>query len=170
MSAEWSMIHPILFLPPANDVCEGYVFTPVSHSVHRGGGVRAGGIRGKGGHAWWRGGTCGKGACVAKGGGHVWQERQPLKRAVRYASYWNAFLFGERVAVETYCVQNKIYAWSNSHSLKIYLEYQIKCIKSYEIWVINLLNQWFIALGHQIKNPLNFTMRMSKISTIYWFK
>ena len=26
-------------LPPANEVCEGYVFTPVCHSVHRGGGV-----------------------------------------------------------------------------------------------------------------------------------
>ena len=24
-------------LPPANEVCEGYVFTPVCHSVHRGG-------------------------------------------------------------------------------------------------------------------------------------
>ena len=28
------------FLPPANVVCEGYVFTHVCHSVHRGGGVR----------------------------------------------------------------------------------------------------------------------------------
>ena len=25
------------FLPSANEVCEGYVFTPVCHSVHRGG-------------------------------------------------------------------------------------------------------------------------------------
>ena len=24
------------YLPPANEVCEGYVFTPVCHSVHRG--------------------------------------------------------------------------------------------------------------------------------------
>ena len=24
------------FLPPANEVCEGYVFTPVCHSVHGG--------------------------------------------------------------------------------------------------------------------------------------
>ena len=38
------------FLPPANVVCEGYVFTPVSHSVHRGGGVRgsSGGVRSRG--------------------------------------------------------------------------------------------------------------------------
>ena len=28
-----------VFLPPANVVCEGYVFTPVYHSVHKGGGV-----------------------------------------------------------------------------------------------------------------------------------
>ena len=27
----------ILLLPPANEVCEGYVFTRVCHSVHRGG-------------------------------------------------------------------------------------------------------------------------------------
>ena len=27
----------IIFLPPANEVCEGYVFTHVCHSVHRGG-------------------------------------------------------------------------------------------------------------------------------------
>ena len=27
------------FLPSANEVCEGYVFTGVCHSVHRGGGV-----------------------------------------------------------------------------------------------------------------------------------
>ena len=29
----------ILFLPPANEVCEGYVFTRVCHSVHGGRGV-----------------------------------------------------------------------------------------------------------------------------------
>ena len=27
------------YLPPSNEVCEGYVFTPVCHSVHGGGGV-----------------------------------------------------------------------------------------------------------------------------------
>ena len=50
------------FLPPANEVCEGYVFTPVCHSV-RGGGMRGGG------HAW-------HGACMAgsmHGGGHAWK-------------------------------------------------------------------------------------------------
>ena len=30
------VIQPLL--PPANEVCEGYVFTPVCHSVHGGGG------------------------------------------------------------------------------------------------------------------------------------
>ena len=29
----------VQFLPPANEVCEGYVFTRICHSVHRGGGV-----------------------------------------------------------------------------------------------------------------------------------
>ena len=61
------------FLPPANEVCEGYVLTPVCHSVHSG-------------HVWQRGvcgrGPCtagdvhGRGVCVAVGmhdRGHVWQ-------------------------------------------------------------------------------------------------
>ena len=62
-------------LPPANQVCEGYVFTPICHSVQRGGACVAGG------HAWQGGAMCGRGcawqgacvvgACVA--GGHVWQ-------------------------------------------------------------------------------------------------
>ena len=30
----------VFLLPPANEVCEGYAFTPVCHSVHRGGGSR----------------------------------------------------------------------------------------------------------------------------------
>ena len=54
-------------LPPANVVCEGYVFTHVCHSVHRGGGVRGclGGV-------WLlRGGVCVVapwGACVVAQG------------------------------------------------------------------------------------------------------
>ena len=68
------------FLPPANEVCEGYVFTPVSQSfcsqggacVVVGGGVRgcreacmvAGDVHGCGGHAWlW-------GVCMVVGGVH----------------------------------------------------------------------------------------------------
>ena len=31
-----AVIRQDLLLPPANEVCEGYVFTPVCHSVHRG--------------------------------------------------------------------------------------------------------------------------------------
>ena len=87
------------FLPPANVVCEGYVFTHVCHSVHGGGAsvvardggggmrgcswggacvvalgacvVARGGMRGcsRGGCAWLLGG----GACVvALGGVHAW--------------------------------------------------------------------------------------------------
>ena len=76
------------FLPPANEVCEGYVFTRVCNSVHRGGGVR--GCSGRGMHGC-SGGVCGcpgvacmvalggmrgcsRGAAcmVALGGWHVW--------------------------------------------------------------------------------------------------
>ena len=61
-------------LPPANEVCEGYVFTPVCHSV--GGGVHGRGacMHGRG-HVWQ--GVCvagrhaWQGVCVA--GGHAWQ-------------------------------------------------------------------------------------------------
>ena len=67
-------------LPPTNEVCEGYVFTGVCHSVHRGGGMRGcsrgGSVRGCSGegmvaprgHAWllW-GGVCG-----CSGGQHAW--------------------------------------------------------------------------------------------------
>ena len=70
----------MLSLPPANEVCEGYVFTGICDSVNRGGHVwllTGGGMHGcswggawllKGGHAWLL--TGGRGACmVAKGGG-----------------------------------------------------------------------------------------------------
>ena len=93
-----------IFLPPANKVCEGYVFTGVCLSTG-------------GGHAWQ--GACISGTCVAgghglgvctagmhtcKGGGHAWQAMHactpPPGRYYeiwsmrgRYASYWNAFLF-----------------------------------------------------------------------------
>ena len=81
-------------LPPANVVCEGYIFTGVCDSVNRGG-MRGfirghawfylGGIRGfiHGGHAWfylgghawfYLGGVCGFiwGACVVLFGGCAW--------------------------------------------------------------------------------------------------
>ena len=55
----------IIFLPPANGVCEGYVFYRCL-SVHGGGGGRA--CLGGGGHAWQGGaGACVAGGCVARG-------------------------------------------------------------------------------------------------------
>ena len=51
-----------IFLPPANEVCEGYVFTGVCLST-------------LGGHAWfYSGGMCGFiwGVCMVLFGGHVW--------------------------------------------------------------------------------------------------
>ena len=35
-TVEVSFMYYSNLLPPANEVCEGYVFTPVCHSVHRG--------------------------------------------------------------------------------------------------------------------------------------
>ena len=88
------------FLPPANIVCEGYVFTGVCLSTG-GWGVRSRG------HAWQAGmhegacmvrGMCGRGVCVAGdvcGRGRAWQIlRDTVIRSMsrRYVSYWNAFL------------------------------------------------------------------------------
>ena len=64
-----------IYLPPANEVCEGYVFTPVCQSFcSQGGGVCVV----AGGHAWLPGGMhgCG-GVCMVLGGcmvagGHAW--------------------------------------------------------------------------------------------------
>ena len=52
-----------LYLPPANEVCEGYVFTPVCQSFCSQRGCMAGG-------ACVAGDMCGRGACVA--GGCAW--------------------------------------------------------------------------------------------------
>ena len=65
------------FLPPANVVCEGYVFTPVCDSVNRGGGAcvvaPGGGVcgcSGGRGHAWLLPGGC---EWLLRGGGeHAW--------------------------------------------------------------------------------------------------
>ena len=72
------MISSIKFVPPANEVCEGYVFTHVCLST--------GGMRGRGvcmaggcmaGECAWRGACMAVGASVAvgcmHGRGHVWQ-------------------------------------------------------------------------------------------------
>ena len=73
--------HPDL-LPPANVVCEGYVFTPVCDSVNRG--RRAWLLRGVGGrgcsggegvHVWLLQGGCAwllRGGMCGCSGGHVW--------------------------------------------------------------------------------------------------
>ena len=65
-------------LPPANEVCEGYVFIGVCHSVHGGG--RAWLLRGAcmvacGGCAWFLWGGvhgCSGGVCMVSLGGHAW--------------------------------------------------------------------------------------------------
>ena len=62
VTIEADSVAPCEFLPPANVVCEGYVFTPVCDSVNRGACVVApggrawlllgGGMHGEGGCAW----------------------------------------------------------------------------------------------------------------------
>ena len=76
-------------LPAANEVCEGYVFTRICHSVHRGWRAwQGGGVRGGGGHAW-------QGGCVARGHApphQILQDTVIRSMSGWYASYWNAFL------------------------------------------------------------------------------
>ena len=66
------------FLLPATKLRQGYVFTGVCDSVHRGG------------HAWQRG-VWWQGACVA--GVRAWQERRPLQRTIRILLECILFLF-----------------------------------------------------------------------------
>ena len=101
-----------VYLPPANEVCEGYIFTGVCLSTGgactaRGacvvGMCVAGGACVAGGHAWsgvrdWWGGLCGWGG--VHGWGRAWYARPPphtmrYGRSMRgrYASYWNALCF-----------------------------------------------------------------------------
>ena len=112
----------LTFLPPANVVCEGYIFTGVCHSVNRGGGVH-GFIWGE--HAWFYLGVVRGfiwGACMVLFGGRAWfysggvhgfiwggmrgfiwggmhgffsffGYNEIRSMSGRYASYWNAFLY-----------------------------------------------------------------------------
>ena len=68
-----------MLLPPANEVCEGYVFTGVCLSTGGdicgkgacvAGGMHGGGVCMVGGKAW-QGDVHGRGACV-RCGGHAW--------------------------------------------------------------------------------------------------
>ena len=82
----------LTYLPPANEVCEGYVFTRVCHSVHGGGGSAwQGGVHG-GGERVWQGGMHGGGGMHGRGSmrGRYYEIRS---MSGQYASYWNAFLF-----------------------------------------------------------------------------
>ena len=76
---------PYGFLPPANEVCEGYVFTPVCQSFcsrgHAWWGCAWQGNMHSRGHTWWvhvwQGGMHGSGGHAWQGGmhggGHAWQ-------------------------------------------------------------------------------------------------
>ena len=111
MKFKWNL--KLHLLRPANEICEGYVFTRVCLST--GVCVWQGGMHGRGGHVWQgcvhgrgvqaggvqaggvqAGGVHGRGhggVCVV--GGHACHGRYHGIRSMsgRYASYWNAFLF-----------------------------------------------------------------------------
>ena len=82
-------------LPPANEVCEGYVFTRVCNSVQGGACLGPG--------PGWRlrrlARGCqgprprGEGPGHTQGVGWVYPSRPPSRRLLLRASYWNAFLF-----------------------------------------------------------------------------
>ena len=108
---KYAMEYMQYFLPPANEVCKGYVFTGVCLSrgeceagehawwwlggVHGRGGVWQWGMACvAGGHAWMAGGVCGggvdvwQGACMTGGvygrGGHAWHTCPPQAGTARY--------------------------------------------------------------------------------------
>ena len=84
----------MISLPPANEVCEGYVFTGVCLSggcAWQGGVHSRGHVCGRGACAWRGGGACAwLGACACMSPGRYYEIRSMRGR---YASYWNAFLF-----------------------------------------------------------------------------
>ena len=74
-------------LPSANEVCEGYIFTPVCHSVHRRRGVSRA-------QAWAQVGVKAQAGRGVYSSMH-WGRHPPPADGYccgRYASYWNAFL------------------------------------------------------------------------------
>ena len=103
------------FLPPANEVCEGYVFTPVCLSVW--GGVRGGGgVCMVGGHAWqgacMAGGMHGRGACVA-GGMH---DRGCVCVPPRHYKIWSVNACAVRILLECILVLNQMATYRTSES------------------------------------------------------
>ena len=94
-------------LPPANKVCEGYVFTGVC--LYTGGrslGLCPGGLSLRPGGGLCQGGLCLGGVClegVSVQGGL--SRRPPMVMSGQYASYWNAFLFDKTFAKN--CMKRK---------------------------------------------------------------
>ena len=96
------------FLTPANEVCEGYVFTGVCLSA-------------RGGHAWL---LPGEGGCMVaprggmrgcSGGGHVWLLLGRLAWLLRGGNAWDTTRYGDtinegavRILLECILVRNSI--------------------------------------------------------------
>ena len=85
-------VHNSIFLPPANEDCEGYVFTPVCQSFCSQGGhawLWEGVCVVAGGHAWlWGACMVAGGACVGVGGVYGWGEEGACVVAVGHAWLW----------------------------------------------------------------------------------
>ena len=127
-----------IYLAPANEVCEGYVFTGVCHSVHRGGGMRGCFL---GVHAWLlpvgacmvapggvcgssRGGMCGcsgvyvvvlEGGVCGCSGGHAWLLLGGMCHCSQGGHAWDMTRYGDtineravRILLECILVQNYI--------------------------------------------------------------
>ena len=118
-------ISAILFLPPANEVCEGYVFIYVCLST---GGSRS--LSG-GGYPLW-GGFLSRGSLS-------W--RPPHTETSRgYASYWNAFLFFlKKIHQTNRTTWSKIFvanSWSGHHIFDIFLVFIVTSLSITFGWYI----------------------------------
>ena len=165
----------VRLLPPANEVCEGYVFTGVCLSTL--GGTYVVLFRGAcvvlfGGHVWFYLGGCAwfhlgghawfyLGWCAwFYSGGHVWfflggvhgffsffGYNEIRSMSGRYASYWNAFLF-MKITIH---FQKKSFAWF--------------CCK-----VQTVLSGWMGIPWHSLTNMISFHKKFFNILSIFFYR
>ena len=109
-------------LPPANVVCEGYVFTGVCLSTAGGGVLHPRGVLHREGFSIPGGGVLhpGGGGSPSRGGGVLHPGGVSIRSMCRrYASYWNAFLLlGNFMILQIMILQ--ISAW-HSNQILVYM-------------------------------------------------
>ena len=150
-SSQSKWLAEILLLPPSNEVYEGYVFTPVCHSVHRG-------------KVCVRGGACIQGVLHPAG---IRQTSPPLRywgirsTSGRYASYWNAFLLLRDFTWGTYLQISCTLAPGPGfpHSLAPVTSHGAMATHMRSHSSYSSLNSEFVALSLVVSSqPSNFTM------------